>query len=141
MALIEEARVAYELLDRIQLAETPAGPDTAGPPVHNQLPIRGSAPTRTQLVFDAECRDWPMPVIVHRVRGPTRRLSAAGRTVGTATCVEDVVALLSANRLEPDYEDPRSGIVIEWHGGGPNVWPAPLPPTPVPSAQDPRTGW
>ncbi|MGY5137188.1 hypothetical protein ACWGJW_33195 [Streptomyces nigrescens] len=92
LALIANARVAYEAPDRIQFVETPAGPDTAALPVQNQLPSKGCASSCcTRLVFDAEGRDWPTPVIVHRVRVRTRHVSAAGRAVGTATCVPAMI--------------------------------------------------
>lgn len=85
--------------------------------------------TRTRLVFAAGAvRTWPAPVVVHRVTQSFRRVSAGGQPVGIAASVDELLELLGAESLaEVGDESEDQDVVVEWRGGGPEVWPtAPL---------------
>lgn len=81
--------------------------------------------TRTRLVPGAGTAGaWPTPVVVHRVTQSFRRVSAGGRPVGIAESVDDVLDLLGADALADVGDESGQEVVVEWRGGGPDVWPA-----------------
>lgn len=54
-----------------------------------------------------------------------RRVRADGLTLGTAYSLHDLTVFLQHAGLEGwDELDVADSDIIEWHGGGPEVWPA-----------------
>ncbi|MER6128804.1 hypothetical protein ABT173_40850 [Streptomyces sp. NPDC001795] len=55
--------------------------------------------------------------------GGGRRVQVDGETLGTAFSLHDLAALLQGAGLETSDElDVAESPLIEWHGGGPEVW-------------------
>ncbi|MCF6526079.1 hypothetical protein [Streptomyces sp. JJ36] len=64
------------------------------------------------------------PIVVHRPSaGGGRTVQASGRTLGTAYDASDLLAFLRLAGLDPDDAILDDPTVIEWLGGGPDVWP------------------
>lgn len=80
----------------------------------------------------------PPPLIVHRIQGTHRRVTARGRPVGVAADREDLLQLLGATGMEDVEEAAPGDVLVEWRGGGPEVWSGRLPhhpPLPAPETQ------
>ncbi|WP_329321694.1 hypothetical protein [Streptomyces sp. NBC_01262] len=66
--------------------------------------------------------DDRVPVVVHELADGGRRVTINGEPVGRATSIADLVEFLRRAGLdEADVilDDPT---LIEWRGGGPDVW-------------------
>jgi hypothetical protein len=54
-----------------------------------------------------------------------RRVRVNGETLGTAYSLHDLTVFLQhAGLMDWDEVDVANAGLIEWHGGGPEVWPA-----------------
>ena len=63
------------------------------------------------------------PVIVFPPRWGGRRVMVRGENVGTATSLKDVIEFLRRTGVDDLGEtDLHSRDLIEWRGGGPDVW-------------------
>ncbi len=61
------------------------------------------------------------PVVVHPLEHHARAVSIRGRDVGRAHRLTDVVEFMRRAGIEhPDLDDPA---LVEWWGGGPELWP------------------
>ncbi|MGC9539855.1 hypothetical protein [Streptomyces sp. UG1] len=57
-----------------------------------------------------------------------RRVQVDSKTLGTAYSLHDLTVFLERAGLEGlDEVDVADSPLIEWHGGGPEVWSAPSP--------------
>ncbi len=62
------------------------------------------------------------PVVVHPVEGGARRVTVQGEVVGQAYGLADVEEFLRRTGLDPDDVALDDPALIEWQGGGPDVW-------------------
>jgi hypothetical protein len=62
------------------------------------------------------------PVIVYPPEPRGRRVSILGEHAGIATRVADLLELLRRNGLNPDEVPLSNSEVVDWRGGGPDVW-------------------
>lgn len=72
--------------------------------------------------------DEQPPVVVHPLSGSGRPVTVYGQRVGRAADTADLVEFLRRAGLDPDdiaLDDPE---LIEWRGGGPEVWPPEIVP-------------
>ncbi|HCA86090.1 MAG TPA: hypothetical protein DEQ61_11660 [Streptomyces sp.] len=63
------------------------------------------------------------PVVVHPLDGTGRRVEIRGRGAGAATGPRDLLEFLRRAGLDPDEVRLDDPTLIEWRGGGPDVWP------------------
>ncbi|CCB73378.1 MULTISPECIES: hypothetical protein [Streptomycetaceae] len=61
-------------------------------------------------------------VVVHPYSGGGRRVTIDGEPVGVAASPVDVVEFLRRAGLDPDDVALEDASLIEWRGGGPDVW-------------------
>ncbi|MCQ4079595.1 hypothetical protein NGB36_03000 [Streptomyces sp. RB6PN25] len=66
--------------------------------------------------------DRPNAVVVHPVLYGSRRVTVAGKDIGRAYCTSDLVELLLQAGLGEQVLSLDECDLIEWIGGGPNVW-------------------
>ncbi|MFJ5532481.1 hypothetical protein [Streptomyces sp. NPDC093261] len=62
------------------------------------------------------------PVVVHPPSQGGRRVTVRGQDVGRALRPADVVEFLRRAGMNPDDVDLDDAGLIEWRGGGPEVW-------------------
>lgn len=62
------------------------------------------------------------PVVVHPYRGGGRSVTISRELVGIATSLTDVDEFLRRAGLDPDEVALDDPTLIEWRGGGPDVW-------------------
>ncbi len=62
------------------------------------------------------------PVVVHPYQAEGRKVAISGEPVGTATSLADLEEFLRRAGLEPDDVALDDPALIEWRGGGPDVW-------------------
>jgi hypothetical protein len=61
-------------------------------------------------------------VIVEPVVGAGRRVRVDSEILGIACAPGDVVEFLRRAGLDPDRVSLDDSALIDWHGGGPEVW-------------------
>jgi hypothetical protein len=62
------------------------------------------------------------PLVVHPVQNGGRLMTILGQPVGIATSLGDVEDVLRRAGLNPDEIAMDDPDLIEWRGGGPDVW-------------------
>lgn len=68
-------------------------------------------------------RRAPSPVVVHAAQdGYGRRVTLRGRQAGVAHCLADVIELLRLVGVDLDAEEAVTSPLIDWRGGGPDLW-------------------
>ena len=61
-------------------------------------------------------------VIVEPVVGTGRRVRVGSEILGVAYAPADVVEFLRRAGLDPDQVSLDDATLIDWHGGGPDIW-------------------
>ncbi len=65
----------------------------------------------------------PPPVIVHTAHEDGGRyVTVRGKQLGLARSVSEVIDLLCAVGIDLDGEEIATPALIEWRGGGPDLW-------------------
>jgi hypothetical protein len=68
-------------------------------------------------------RTAPSPVVVHApYDSGGRRVTLRGKQAGVARSVADVLELLRLAGVHLDAEEAAASPLIEWRGGGPDLW-------------------
>ncbi|MBY8876668.1 hypothetical protein [Actinacidiphila acidipaludis] len=62
------------------------------------------------------------PVVVESVVGSGRRVRVDGEVLGVAYAPADVLEFLRRAGLDPDQVRLDDPALIDWRGGGPDVW-------------------
>ena len=62
------------------------------------------------------------PVVVNPYQAGGRKVTISGEPVGTATSLTDLEEFLRRAGLEPDDVALDDPALIDWCGGGPDVW-------------------
>jgi len=113
VAQLEQGSAGQEPLPSCAPVQLRSEPDAAAPVVFTRLLVNPNYPCRL-----------PHPLVVHNPRDGVRPVSADGRTLGSARSVDDVVGLLGGTGVADHCpQDPDPGVLIEWRGGSPTVWP------------------
>jgi hypothetical protein len=61
-------------------------------------------------------------IVVERVAGGGRRVRVGAMILGIAYGPGDVIEFLRRAGLDPDEVDLDDPALVDWHGGGPDVW-------------------
>lgn len=90
---------------------------------HRHLYGSEGAPLAAVRGLPGNNRSAPAPVVVHAAQdGSGRRVTLRGKQAGAAHCVADVIEILRLAGVELDAEEAAASALIEWRGGGPDVW-------------------